>query len=88
MDDIKESREWKEQMLKARINQAKTKINSIEAFTRQLYLGGESARIAAEEIRQRRQALKDIQAIAEQLAKDLGKTNFSWSKALKEEKGS
>lgn len=88
MENIRETKEWKEQMLAARISQAKAKIRSIECFTKQLYLGGESAKIAAKEIRERRQALKEIQAITENLAKDLGKTDFSWSKALQEEKGS
>lgn len=83
MTNIEETKEWKEQMLEARISQAKAKIHSIEIFTKQMWIGGESARIASEEIRTRREALKTIKAEAEKLAAELGKTNFSWSEELK-----
>ena len=87
MKNIKDTKEWKETMLKARISQAKAKVRSIKILTKQMWVGGESARVIASEIQQREEALKTIKAEAEKLAAELGKT-FSWTEELKEEKES
>lgn len=78
-------RDFKEVLLHALVEQAKAKIKSIEGWTKQMHTGNNLGYDIPSLIREKREDLKEIQKKAEELAKELGMTEFSWSTALKEE---
>ena len=82
--DIKESKAWKEAMLKARVKQVRAKINSIENLTKKMFLGGYDVEETRQRIKETREEMRLAQAEAERLAKELRK-DFSWSEELKKE---